>query len=107
MAGNGTIDCADLSVRTSFANYILTVEIVTQDNLSLLASCKPELCTALWGSGNPDISGIGVSHKQFVSYVSSTDYANPDDRWIHPRKRPRLASLYCPHLYAPTSAAKF
>ena len=29
-------------------------------NLTLLELCKPEVCNALWGTGNADISGIGV-----------------------------------------------
>ena len=67
MANNTIVDCLDLVSRTSFPNYIATIRNRTGNNFALVDQCKPEICNALWGSGNPDISGIGVSKSCFPS----------------------------------------
>lgn len=61
MAGSASVNCSGLDVRTSFAAYIATLETATHDNYSLVIDSKEHVCTALWGSENADISGIGVS----------------------------------------------
>ena len=55
------MNCTALRSRQHFANYIHLINETTKGNFSLVRACKADVCTALWGSGNPDISGIGVS----------------------------------------------
>jgi hypothetical protein len=61
-----TLNCTLLASRSSFANYVQILQNETGTgsnhtlNLTLLELCKPEVCNALWGTGNADISGIGV-----------------------------------------------
>lgn len=62
MAGHSKIDCSTLTQRESFPGYIAKVRNATNGNFTLVEQCKTEVCNALWGSGNPDISGIGVSN---------------------------------------------
>jgi hypothetical protein len=65
MANSTSIDCSKLGTRTDFRSYILSISNATGGNFSLASDCKPEICAALWGSGNPDISGIGMT----IGYV--------------------------------------
>lgn len=61
MSGNGTyVDCSPLVERRDFDSYIAAVLNVTAGNLHQLIECRAEVCIALWGQGNPDVSGIGV-----------------------------------------------
>lgn len=55
------INCSSLVSRTSFASYIQVLNATTDFNLTLLEACKGDICNALWGDGNSDIAGIGVS----------------------------------------------
>ncbi|OCL10665.1 hypothetical protein AOQ84DRAFT_387352 [Glonium stellatum] len=71
MANNSSIDCSDLSSRISFANYIASISNATGVDFSLVSECRAEVCGALWGSGNPDISGIGMA----IGYVLETAIA--------------------------------
>jgi hypothetical protein len=61
-AVNGTtvVNCTALVSRSSFPTYIQTLQDETGSNFTLLEVCKSEVCNALWGTGNADISGIGV-----------------------------------------------
>jgi len=68
MANNSSIDCSNLSSRTNFASYITSIRNVTGGDFSLVNECRALVCGALWGSGNPDISGIGMA----VGYVLET-----------------------------------
>jgi hypothetical protein len=61
------INCTALSSRTDFPDYVSLLLNISSHNLSTLAPCKPEMCSALWGIGNPDISGIGVSVETIIS----------------------------------------
>ena len=61
MANNTRLNCSDLTSRTNFPDYITAIRNATGNNFALVDQCKAEVCNALWGSGNPDISGIGVS----------------------------------------------
>jgi hypothetical protein len=63
--------CATLSSRTNFPDYIEQIRNVTNGNLSLVDPCRKQVCGALWGSGNPDISGIGMA----IGYVSEITLA--------------------------------
>ena len=53
--------CLALSTRTDFAAYIDLLRNATGGDFSLVKDCKTNVCGALWGSGNPDISGIGMA----------------------------------------------
>ncbi|KAF4996716.1 hypothetical protein FDECE_12315 [Fusarium decemcellulare] len=55
------VDCSKLKELDDFSNYIDTVESQTQFVSSKLQTCKAEICNAVYGTGNPDISGIGVA----------------------------------------------
>ena len=57
--------CSALSSRTDFAGYIALLRNVTQGDFSLVKDCRTEICGALWGPGNSDISGIGMA----VGYI--------------------------------------
>jgi hypothetical protein len=54
-------DCIALSSRTKFTAYIDLLRNNTGGDFSLVRGCRKEVCGALWGSGNPDISGIGMT----------------------------------------------
>ena len=56
LGGNDTCAFADL---TSLVGHI--VHEWAGYNLSLLVQTCPDICILVYGSGNPDISGIGVS----------------------------------------------
>lgn len=80
MAANRTsINCEYLASRTSFPNYIASIRNATADNFTLVGQCKAEICNALWGSGNPDISGIGVRNG---SFYNGRDVADEDMKMI-------------------------
>jgi hypothetical protein len=63
---NSTIDCSVLGSRHGFSDYIATLNATTGGNSSAIRECKAEICAALWGTGNPDISGVGVRFRQQV-----------------------------------------
>lgn len=67
MANITIVSCSSLASRTNFASYIATIKDVTGNNLTLVDQCRAEVCNALWGSGNPDVSGIGVCQGVFLS----------------------------------------
>lgn len=60
MAKQSTINCSDLSSMTTFPAYVTKMRQVTSNDFSVISQCKPEVCNALWGSGNSDISSIAV-----------------------------------------------
>lgn len=43
-----------------FNEYIKQLRTETNFVTSNLTQCREEICFAIWGQGNPDISGIGV-----------------------------------------------
>jgi hypothetical protein len=57
MPSTSSMDCTAFKMRTSFGPYVSPLE----NNASLVIECKAEVCGALWGSGNPDVSGIGMA----------------------------------------------
>lgn len=55
------VDCSPLATRNDFKAYIsLLLTDGAEVNVTLLQQCKAQVCTALWGEGNPDVSGVGV-----------------------------------------------
>ncbi|KAF4811875.1 hypothetical protein CGCSCA5_v009528 [Colletotrichum siamense] len=53
--------CKDLKILYNLKDYLFTVESQTQYSTAALEECKEDICGAIWGDTNPDISGIGVS----------------------------------------------
>lgn len=56
-----SMNCSSLELRSGFADYIAKVDDVTGGDITLISQCKSEVCIAMWGNGNADISGVGVS----------------------------------------------
>jgi hypothetical protein len=54
-------NCTALSYRSDFAGYIVLLRNATDGDFTLVNDCRLEICGALWGIGNPDISGIGMA----------------------------------------------
>ncbi|KAH7411669.1 hypothetical protein DE146DRAFT_249864 [Phaeosphaeria sp. MPI-PUGE-AT-0046c] len=54
------MNCTGLSLRTSWEEYIVVLRVATRNDFSLVANCTSDVCGAFWGSGNPDISGVGM-----------------------------------------------
>ena len=79
MVNKTSINCEYLASRTSFPNYIALIRNATTDNFTLVGQCKAEICNALWGSGNPDISGVGVRNR---SSYNGRDVADEDMKMI-------------------------
>lgn len=53
-------NCIALSNRTDFTAYVDLLRNLTNGDFSLVKVCKKDVCEALWGFGNPDISGVGM-----------------------------------------------
>ena len=79
MANRTFVNCGSLDSRTSFPSYIVSIRNATADNFTLVPECKAEICNALWGSGNPDISGVGVCNE---SSCDEHDAADMDMKMI-------------------------
>ena len=79
MANKTFVSCGSLASRTNFPSYIASIRNATAGNFTLVAQCKAEICNALWGSGNPDISGVGVYNE---SSCNERDAANKDIKMI-------------------------
>ncbi|CAG9945041.1 unnamed protein product [Clonostachys rosea f. rosea IK726] len=54
-------DCYKLTAVDDFTKYVETLSDETGYEDSRLQACKPVICQAIYGIGNPDISGIGVA----------------------------------------------
>lgn len=54
-------NCPDFAVFNDFGDYVKLLRSETGFRRQPLHQCQTEICSALWGTGNPDISGIGVS----------------------------------------------
>jgi len=61
-------NCTTLSSRTSFPAYISTLRNTTHNDFRRVDACRLQVCGALWGTGNPDVSGIGMA----VGYLLET-----------------------------------
>lgn len=55
------VNCSNLTSRADFESYVKEIQQITNFDFTSLNSCKIPICDALWGSGNADIAGIGVS----------------------------------------------
>ena len=64
------LDCTSLATRTSFASYVTELNATTAFDPALLEDCKGNICSTLWGNGNADISGIGVSEIYSAPFLS-------------------------------------
>lgn len=53
--------CNTFASRSGFPEYIELLRNATSSDFSLVSSCTAEICGALWGTGNPDISGVGMA----------------------------------------------
>ena len=73
MANRTSVNCGSLDFRTSFPSYIASIRNATADDFTLVAQCKAEICNALWGSGNPDISGVGVCNETCCDEQDAVD----------------------------------
>ncbi|WKT49090.1 hypothetical protein QSH57_014020 [Fusarium oxysporum f. sp. vasinfectum] len=56
-----SVNCSQWTELDDFSGYIQDLSSETRFDLSLLEPCKSEICNAIYGTGNPDISGIGVA----------------------------------------------
>ena len=65
------IDCSLVAVRNDFSSYAMQLLNITEGSLERLYPCKVEVCTALWGQSNGDISGVGASILGHASLASS------------------------------------
>lgn len=60
---NDTMNCTSLKLeQVSFEKYIGLIRDVAGRNISYtsMAPCLEEICSTLYGTGNSDVSGIGV-----------------------------------------------
>ena len=64
MAGN----CSALDSYESFADYVRLMRHITSDKLTIssMMRCRTDICSTLYGAGNTDVSGIGVSVVEFT-----------------------------------------
>jgi hypothetical protein len=61
MSGNNsTSNCSALAEMGGFEKYMEQIRNMTDFNIQRLGDCQKEICSALFGVGNPDVSGIGV-----------------------------------------------
>ncbi|RGP72032.1 hypothetical protein FLONG3_6931 [Fusarium longipes] len=60
-----TPNCTKLSSLDDFNEYIEQLRVETNFDANNLNLCRKDICNVIWGTGNPDISGIGNS----IGYV--------------------------------------
>lgn len=53
-------NCDALAQLDDFSGYVDILRVETEFDETRLEVCKSEICIAVYGTGNPDISGIGV-----------------------------------------------
>jgi hypothetical protein len=53
-------NCTRLMSLDDFNGYIEQLRTETNFDTNNLTACRNDICNAIWGTGNPDISGIGV-----------------------------------------------
>ncbi|CAL8577945.1 hypothetical protein XPA_003753 [Xanthoria parietina] len=98
MVNTTLVSCSNFASRTDFSSYVADVRRVTDNNISLISDCQTEVCNALWGSGNPDISGIGM----ILGYVleNALGFFFASALSIVPRSAPRggKAERLIPHV---------
>lgn len=57
---NQATGCAGLDSLSDFSRYVDLLNARTGFKTARLENCKAVICEAVYGTGNPDISGIGV-----------------------------------------------
>jgi len=57
---NSVPNCTKLLSLRDFNKYIEQLRLETNFDTNNLTLCREGICNAIWGTGNPDISGIGV-----------------------------------------------
>lgn len=58
--------CSHLETLDDFGDYVVSLDSETSFDATALKRCRPEICNAVYGTGNPDISGIGVCHSILI-----------------------------------------
>lgn len=88
------MDCKAFSSRTSFPSYIELLRNVTAGDFSRVEECRAEVCGALWGSGNPDVSGIGMAIGYLLESIICLVLLC-SSLWLEmkPPQQPRLAKM--------------
>jgi len=69
MAGSAGSSCSNLTEFNNFTDYIKLLRTETNFEQQQLLVCKKQICSALWGVGNPDISGIGATTGFFLEVI--------------------------------------
>ena len=64
-------NCSRLESLADFDEYLYRIRAETSFDESNLALCHREICVAVFGEGNPDISGIGVGTAFTIPYTVS------------------------------------
>ncbi|KAB5581179.1 hypothetical protein GE09DRAFT_1051594 [Coniochaeta sp. 2T2.1] len=54
------VTCSDFKNLGDFSDYISQIRRETHFKTTLLEQCQAEICTTLYGIGNPDVSGVGM-----------------------------------------------
>ncbi|CAG7560617.1 unnamed protein product [Fusarium equiseti] len=62
---DSTPNCTNLLTMGDFNKYIDKLRLETNFDGNNLTLCRQGICNAIWGTGNPDISGIGIA----VGYI--------------------------------------
>jgi len=58
MAESSAVNCSHFEKFDEF--YFIRLRNETGFNMTILEQCRIEICLALFGTGFPDISGVGV-----------------------------------------------
>lgn len=77
-----TPNCASLANYESLKQYATILEEETSFVIEELEKCKVEICSALWGIGNPDIAGAGVSSCTNQLQTNNSEYEKNNDKMI-------------------------
>ncbi|RSL78908.1 hypothetical protein CEP51_007799 [Fusarium floridanum] len=64
-------NCGALAQLDDFSDYVDVLGSQTDFNETSLEVCKNEICIAVYGTGNPDISGIGVATAYILEFALS------------------------------------
>ncbi|KAJ2903123.1 hypothetical protein MKZ38_010387 [Zalerion maritima] len=62
-------NCSVFTNYKSLEQYMSLLEDETDFDPELLGACKIEICSAIWGIGNPDIAGIGMMAGYILEFV--------------------------------------
>ena len=86
------VDCSDLvfsQVVTSqeYDGYIDLIRERTAFNETILSECHAAICGALWGYGNTDLAGIGVSPPPNLDLINPRATCNPPNSHRVPGSR--------------------